>query len=309
VSTERGQVHGAAAAALAKVTADVSIHDNLTAILIIAITLAAAIAATTRVLVDGLLRKRDVWASKGQHPIWRTFVAVASLWPVLLIVPPLVLVGSNDSQLENVARLAVLILLLEVGALLVGLALFASSPLLSAWRYSPRWLTPVATVAVAGGTVFGWFAADWIGFSDVPKRSAAAIVMGVGVAFVAVGVVLMTSNSPVGLQTISAALRKRDGVDGKAPRGRDLFRTMAVAAVPGISELAEATQPPFHKSFMIVEPRHNGRRTTAIVFEVFGVDDERPPEVAGHPALPVPPNPGHPSRGSYLVDRITLELT
>lgn len=299
-------VFGAAGAALTTLTIEKEISEHLMAIVILALALATVIAAAARMLVAKLLHKRDEWASKGQHPIWRTALAIASLWPLLLLVPPLLLLGDRHNNL-NV--LSVLILLLEVGALLLALTWRAILLLRKAWRHAPRTLTWLTVAVAVGGGVAGWFTGEWIEpFADPFKRAAMSAITGVGATLVAVGIVLLTSRTEVALHKIGSALRNRDGVQTNAERGRDILRTMAVAAIPGISELAEATNPPFHKSFMIVEPRFDESRTTEIVFEVFAVDDERTPEVAHHPALPNPPGVGATSRGSYLVDRLTLKL-
>jgi hypothetical protein len=229
---------------------------------------------------------------------------------VLLLVPPLRLLhDSEPHDIHNVQRLAILVLLIEGTALLVVLTCVVGSLLGRAWRHAPRGLTWVTAAAVAGGVVAGWYGSQACnGLSGLLKQSLTAAVAGVAVALVAVGVLLLASTSRASLQTIEAALHHRDGADRLKTRGRTIFRTMAIAAVPGISELAEATEPPFRKSFLVVEPRCADDRTTAIVFAFYGVDDERAPETTGHPAQAAQPGPDEPSRGSYLVDRLTVEL-
>ena len=301
-------VVGAAGAALTQLTIAPQIKHNLASLLLVALVLLVAITASARFLITNLLRIRDEWASAGTHSIARTGIAIASPWPLLLVVPLLLYLGEDD-QSANMQRLAILILLLEVGALLVALTFAAISLLGKAWRHVPSLLKWMIVGIAAGGAPLGWFGADWIlEFSDDLKRVAVAFVTAVGAGLVAVGIVMVTSRTEVPRDKIGNALRDRDGIGGKTERGRDVFRTMAVAAIPGISELAEATDAPFHKSFVIVEPRCDKERTIAIIFEVFAVDDERHPEATDPIALSRPPDSGDSSRGSYLVDRLTLEL-
>jgi len=300
-------VVGAAGAALTKLTITPQIEHNLASLLLVTLVLLVAITASARYLITNLLRMRDEWASAGTHSIARTGIAIASLWPLLLVVPLLLYLG--DDEFKNMQRLAILMLLLEVGALLLALTFAAISLLGKAWRHVPSLLKWMIVGVAAGGAPLGWFGADWIlEFSDDLKRVAVAFVTAVGAGLVAVGIVMVTSRTEVPRDRIGNALRDRDGIGGKTEHGRDVFRTMAVAAIPGISELAEATDAPFHKSFVIVEPRCDEERTTAIIFEVFAVDDERHPEATDPIALKRPPNAGDSSRGSYLVDRLTLEL-
>ena len=82
---------------------------------------------------------------------------------------------------------------------------------------------------------------------------------------------------------------------------------MTVAGVPGISEIAEATKPPFHKSFLTVEAQTDDTRTTAVVFRIFGVDDELSDTT---PSNQDPPQPDaeQPIRGAFLVDEVTVKL-
>jgi hypothetical protein len=82
---------------------------------------------------------------------------------------------------------------------------------------------------------------------------------------------------------------------------------MAVAAVPGISEIAEGPKPPFHKSFLTVEAVTEKNATTAVVFRTFGVDDERG---ENDPANQNPPaiDQIEARRGAFLVDELTVQL-
>jgi hypothetical protein len=297
---------GAAVAGLATLTTDVSEH--VTAVLIVAVPLVAALIVALMSAAAALVRARDRWASEGVNPFWCSVVSALSLWPVLLVVPPILLADAHRNT-AKFQSLSYLIVLIEVSVVVCVLAALVAAQLRKAWCFRPKVLTVLAPAAAVCGGILGWFAADWVGLSGSAKQAAGAAIVGAGLPLIATGVLLLTSSAQVALGTIGEALLRRDGEGSETPRGRDVFRTMVVAGVPKISELAEATSADFHKSFLTIEPIDDGQRTTSIVFEAFGVDEERLPHVTGHPALSTPPVSGGPrSRGSYLVDRVTVEF-
>jgi hypothetical protein len=88
---------------------------------------------------------------------------------------------------------------------------------------------------------------------------------------------------------------------------------MAIAAIPGVGQLAESTKPPFHKSFLVVDLLNAQEFASAwskpkIAFSIFGVDEERTTTQADHPATPPSLDPDGMKLGSYLIDEVIVEF-
>jgi hypothetical protein len=114
---------------------------------------------------------------------------------------------------------------------------------------------------------------------------------------------------------IEQALAARDsGAEGH--RRRALHRAMAIAAFPGIAVFAEATEPPFHKSFLVIDLLNpeclvsSVQTRMQVAFSIYAVDEERDPEARGHPAPePSANGHGHVRAGSFLADRTIVEVS
>jgi hypothetical protein len=253
--------------------------------------------------IGRLLRKSDDWAIDRQRPWLRGFLAAASIWPILLILAaiwalPQDRTGDPGSWWQNAREPAAMIVLVELLLLLGWLLFMAAKTLWTARAAAPRWL---GWVIGLGAPVLGVVA--FVLAEEFSAETGWAALAGVGVALacaiLAVGVVLAVSTDSVEESAITAALRARD-TDGAGPaRDRHLFRRMIVAATPGISEIAEASHPPFYKSFLRISFETEGGRTTAVCFEAYGVEDEPPPNPVG------PPDP---ARGASVIDTLRIEL-
>jgi hypothetical protein len=241
--------------------------DNL-AILIVALAVAVALLLLARRGIEGVLRWADDRATEREAAGLRGALALASLWPLLLVVAAIfALPGSWDRAHEA----AGMIVLIELLALLGFVGLVIARAVWTARRTAPyRMLPAIAFAAVLGGVVAA-LAAGALGGDAVAigLLGAAGAVFG---AAVALGAVLAAGPEEVSEERVGDALRDRDlRQPAEGLRDRRLFRLMAVAALPGISELAEAAEPPFHKSYLEISYTDEG----AVVFEAFGVDDER----------------------------------
>jgi hypothetical protein len=281
--------------------------DQLTVVLLGGIIVAVAGAVFVRWLVALLVKKHDEWAVRDVKRGPRGLLVALSLWPVALI-GLLVLALRSSAHIDGFDHLVVLMVLLDLGAIVVIVSFLLTRTLLRTWRFAPRpALLLVICGAVAGGLLTGLFADDLFEFPDLPKHVAAGVTSGAALVLALTGVVLRASTQPAHYEQVASALRWRDTRTGAPPCGLDVFRTMTVAAVPGISEIAEATQPPFHKSFLTVEAQTDDTRTTAVVFRIFGVDDE-PSDTTASDQDPPEPDAEQPVRGAFLVDELTVRL-
>ena len=277
---------------------------------VLALIVAAGVAAIAigRLAIIRLIAKNDEWILRRTHPWLRTAFAVATLWPVLLVVAPLVVLRIAGGP-KGLVDLGWLMVLLELGVALLLLAGFLTTPLLRARSFCPLpVLISAVLLSVAAGATAGIFAGQVSDLAGAPSQIAAGTVVAAGVLLTCAAVTLLASTAPAAHAAVAAALRKRDGGSASTKRGKDLFRTMVIAMTPGIAEIADASRPPFHKSFLVVDVEHDEKETTAVIFRTYGLDDERGAET-GHPARTDPPAEDQTdARGSFLVDSLTVTL-
>jgi hypothetical protein len=326
---------GAAAAALAKVELSLA---TLLPLLIAAVVLFLAFGE----IVERLIRLNDKWATDGRYPWGRGLIAVLSLWPLALIAAALYMLPQErkgEPVWQNVREPAAMIVTVEALALFLAVFTIAAVTVWVARATAPPWVLPAVLLSALGlgaaaALVAGALSAE---FGLVVLLAIGGALFG---AAVAIALVMWLSMSRPPANLVRAALQARDRRKSRTPKGdpqceaeekppaddpegsagagnperttdggaeslqnRHLFRTMVVAGLPGISEIATASQPPFHKSFLRIEIETDDRRTTAVVFESYGVDDERPVGITGIVALP---KEGR--CGSYLTDTLRIEL-
>jgi hypothetical protein len=257
--------------------------------------------------IGRLLRKSDDWAIDRQYPWVRGILAAASIWPILLILAaiwalPQARGGGPGAWWQNAREPAAMVVLVELLLLLCWLLFVAAKTLWTARATAPRrlwWLTGL------GAPVLG--VAAFVIAEALAAETGWAALAGVGIALacaiLAIGIVLAVSTGPVAEADITAALNARDTGEPGPERDRHLFRRMVVASTPGISEIAEASQPPFYKSFLRIGFETDGKRTTAVCFEAYGVEDEPRPDGAAPPA-----GDEGPRRGAYVTDTLKVEL-
>lgn len=241
--------------------------DNL-ALVIALVALAIGFVGLASRFVAWLLRRIDDLASDRREPLLRGFFAVCSLWPVGFLVAAIWLIPGDREGWLHARHAAAMIVLIELELLLAGLLGVAFKSLWAARRTAPVTMLVLAAVAtLAGGVAGGAFAAVELGDPWLVVLLAAAGAASAGA--LAPSVVLAASTGAVTNKAIKAALA------GRTVRNRHLFRLMSVAATPGISEIAEAAEPPFHKSFLEITYETANGVTTSITFASFGVDHER----------------------------------
>lgn len=278
--------------------------------LIVAILGVAGGLVVGRRMVARAVELNDHWVLHRTHKIPRFLFAVATLWPLLFVVVPVLALrpshGSND-----IFDLAVLMLCLELGLALLLLAAFLATSVVRAWRFCPiPVLAGIVVLSVIAGTAAGVFAGELTAFAGILKQLGVGIVAAQGAAFVAVAVVLLPSPSPAPHDHVAEALARRDGVSDTRRRSINLFRTMLIAGTPGVSEIAEASRPPFHKSFLVVDVEYADAGTQAVVFRTYGVDDERAGPSTVLPGRATPPEKDQlDARGAFLVDTLTVKLS
>jgi hypothetical protein len=269
-------------------------------------------------LVELLVRLNDRWATDGRHPYLRAFIALLSLWPLgLIVLAILALPQGREAEWQNVKEPATIIVLVEVLVLFLAVFALAAATVWRARATAPRWVLPAALLPALGCGAAAALAAAALSaeLGLVVLLAVAGALFG---AALAIALVLWLSMATPSTSLVDRALQARDRRKRRPPhaddrgepeppagvdRDRHLFRTMVVAGMPGISEIATASQPPFHKSFLRVRIETDHARTAAVVFESYGVDDERAAGVTGEVALA---EAG--CCGSYLTDTLRIEL-
>ena len=297
-----GTVVGAAGVAVADWATS---FKGLTAFLLLGLIVAILGVVAVRRGVEKVIELHDDWAVRGVNKRRRRVIKFLSLWPLLWIVA--LAIGIDEIRgLDGFKHLVVLMLLLDLGVLTLALAVLFGRSLFRTWRFAPWQLAPAVTVAaLAGAPVFVLAADAFLGLASRTERGAAAVVGAAALAFALTGLVLW-NQKPAAHDDVAAALRRRDTTTGRRPRGLAIFRTMLVAEVPHISEIAEATAAPFHKSFLTVETAPEGG---TVIFRVYGVDQERSAKTpAADEQNPPPPDAKEPLRGAFLVDELTVQL-
>ncbi|MEJ7655484.1 MAG: hypothetical protein WKF33_00425 [Thermoleophilaceae bacterium] len=288
--------------------AQLSSSDHFMLALIVALVVAAVGLAFFRVAVARFVKWNDEATLHRTNKIGRFLYAVGTLWPTLLVLVPLVaLWRSGPNGLFDVGLLMVL---LELSITSIALAAFLSAPLIRACPFCPRFvLVAIGLASVASGVAAVLFADDLGPFASPPERLAAGLVIAVAVGFACNAVLLLTSTQPAATDAVTEALKKRDGQPHESIRSRDLFRTMVIAGTPGVSEIAEASRPPFHKSFLMLDVDFDKTDTRAVRFELYGLDDERAGTSMAHPARVLLPEKDQVNaRGSFLVDSLTVKV-
>ena len=281
--------------------------EHPTVVLLGGLIVAVVGAVFARWAVAKLVEAHDRWAVLGVKTFWRGILVALSLWPVLLI-PLLAFIAGHIPDTNGFDALIVLMVLLDLSVILLVVTAFLARTVLNAWRFAPFKFLPLIVVgSTVGGLLVGIFAGEVFGFSDWPKHVGAGLAAEAALLLALTGVVLRMNDEHASHAEVEGAIRWRDLRSGKAPRGLALFRTMIVAAMPNISEIAEAPKPPFHKSFLTVEVKTGSSRTTGVVFCIFGVDDERTDAtVAGQE--PPTSYAAEPTPGAFLVDELTVQL-
>jgi hypothetical protein len=265
----------AAPGLLLTIVADVT----LTQVLLLAAAAVPVFIGLTR-LVALATRRNDEWAIDHRRPVLRGAFAIASLWPVLLIVVPIYFfvpqdpTGGPDSLWQNAKEPAAMIVFAELGILLLALLFLAAKTLWRARASAPWWLAPTIALAAVALGVLGVLVARSLS-AELGWAILAGAGGALGGAIAVVGIVLAASAGDVTEAELATALEERDR---RARRGRvrsrHLFRMMVVAATPGISEIAEATRPPFYKSFLRISWETGEQKRLVVRFDAYGVEDE-----------------------------------
>ena len=276
--------------------------DNLALVITLLAAAVAAIALLAR-LVDRLLRFSDRLATERRWPWFRGALGVLSLWPAGFIVGAILLLPEGSGGWEHARHAAGMIVLIELLVVLAVLLWIAGRSVWTARHTAPRTvLAAAAGAALLAGAAAAYWTHERLGdtwlvvlLGAASAACAAALVLG-AVLWASVGAV---SSDESGRDPVTTALAARDHGGGDAGlRDRHLFRMMAIAAVPGISEIAESQEEPFHKCFLKITPTVAGGETTAIVFEAYGVDHEHGSRAAD----------GGPPRAARVVDRLEVLL-
>jgi len=294
------------------VTAKASGATHFTVALIVAVVVAAFGLAIARFLVRKLGDKYNDWTLHSTNKLGRFLYALATMWPILILIVPLVVLAR--SRLSNgLFDLALLVVLLELGASLAAFVGFLGLALVrSAWSFCP-WPAIITTsvLSLVAGVSAGISADAVSAFASPGERVIAGFVIAVGVLFVTSAAVLSIGKEPAPYSDVAKALERRDGVSSKTVRTSALFRTMLIAAIPGVSEIAEASEAPFHKSLLTVTVDFDDIDTRGVRFALYGVDDEREdfsPSPPPHPARTAPGPDEVNARGSFLVDALTVQV-
>jgi hypothetical protein len=214
-------------------------------------------------LIAAAKRRLNAAAIDGRLRAARIAAHIGAFWPVAAVGAAVALVPGWLGAQEGTRDALVLIALVEGVLLSLGAGLVLLRAARSARAAFPRRalgglvlagaLGVAAAVASPLDAGWGWEAA-----------------LALPAATVGAGLLLLTRTRTHGGQ-VALALRARDGHDAPGlERSMALFRAMAIAAMPAISEMADATRPPFHKSFLVLDVQRPGE----IVLELRGCDDE-----------------------------------
>ena len=276
--------------------------DNLALVITLLAAAVATIALLAR-LVDRLLRFSDRLATERRWPWFRGALGVLSLWPAGFLVGAILLLPEGTGGWEHARHAAGMIVLIELLVVLAFLLFVAGKSVWTA-RHAAPWT--VLAAAAAAGVLACAAAVYWtqrqlgdtwlvVLLGAASAACATAVVLG-AVLWASVGAVAVRGD---GDDPVTEALAARDNGGGDSRlRDRHLFRLMAIAAVPGISEIAESQEEPFHKCFLKITPAVVDGATTAIVFEAYGVDHEHGSVAAD----------GGPPRAARVVDRLEILL-
>ena len=256
-------------------------------------------------------------AGKGRH-LLQVVTAAAAFAPPAALVAALILAEEVDRKGWNVSQLLQLIAATELWLAVTGVAMFCVLALIRARFSAPKKaiLIPIAGLLATVGLTMVWDVGyqlpagggldlvSWLPDIDVAQGVVAASCF-LAFTLLIAGVVFLFVVDPPEKEEVTHALKKRD-LKTREENGKPtmaLFRAMAISGLPMLGQVAESTAPPFYKSFLTLDAsRESGR--TRLKFRIYGVLDERPPRVKGHPVSQDQPV----AEGSYLVDEVVASV-
>jgi len=296
--------------ALAALAAVLLIKDQPALLLFAALGALVGLGFGLRKLVICVRTRVEDFAVRGEGRWWRRLYlgfsvavpGVIAVW-VLWRVPSDEVLGLESDVVELIHAIATI----ELFAAACALAFVIARAMWKSRRVAPWWLTLPVLAGLGGGYAVSQprldssaLNLDGVNAGDLLLVPSAAV--GAVLAAIAVCILIGARGKPSRAH-VAGALKARD-VRAKAKRGLVVFRAMSVAHLPGIGQLAESTAAPFYKSFLTIELLEmNDPSVMKLQFDVYGVEDEREPDAAGHPV-----NNGRAKCGSYRVDRVVLRV-
>jgi len=266
------------------------------------------------------------WAIEGRREGVRAALLVPASWPLLVPAAGVVFGASalRDAQEDDLADALAIIAGTELLLATTAAGAVAVVALWKARRTAPIWLLAgMGLVTIAGFTFAVLRLEQGTGVWNCVAEVGIALWCAVGAGLVACGLAFwLLGRSALHKGDVEAALKGRDLGGSPTTKSVSLFRILAVSSVPGLGQIAESTQAPFYKSFLLLkldeiprpdlhEAETSGRQigsgkpvrpTLKLEFLAYGVKDERGEAHWGeHPATNSPTG-----CGSYEIDRVSV---